>query len=114
MGLPKPVKAGVNIAFGTDAGIFPHGDNARQLAYAVRYGLTPMQALRSASYDSARALGREQDFGALDVGLSADMVAVAGDPLADIDQMRAVHAVMKAGVVQCQQATFTPCRNASP
>ncbi|HRF55448.1 MAG TPA: amidohydrolase family protein [Aquimonas sp.] len=113
-GFAKAVKAGVNIAFGTDAGIFPHGDNARQLAYAVRYGLTPMQALRSASYDSARALGREQDFGALDVGLSADMVAVAGDPLADIDQMRAVHAVMKAGVVQCQQATFTPCRNASP
>ena len=108
------MKTGVNIAFGTDAGIFPHGDNARQLAYVVRYGLTPMQALRSASFDSARALGREAEFGALEVGLAADMVAVDGDPLADIERMRAVHAVMKQGVVQCQQATAVPCRSTSP
>lgn len=113
-GFAKAVKAGVNIAFGTDAGIFPHGDNARQLAYAVRYGLTPMQALRSASFDSARALGREAEFGALEVGLAADMVAIEGDPLADIDRMRAVQAVMKQGVLQCQQATAIPCRSTSP
>ncbi|OPZ13083.1 MAG: imidazolonepropionase [Alphaproteobacteria bacterium ADurb.BinA280] len=113
-GFVKAVQAGVNIAFGTDAGIFPHGDNARQLAYAVRYGLTPMQALRSASYDSARALGRETEFGALEVGLAADMVAVEGDPLATIDRMRDVQAVMKDGIVQCQQASAIPCRTTSP
>jgi imidazolonepropionase-like amidohydrolase len=84
------------------------------LAYAVRYGLTPMQALRSASYDSARALGRETEFGALEVGLAADMVAVEGDPLATIDRMRDVQAVMKDGIVQCQQASAIPCRTTSP
>ena len=94
------VRAGVNIAFGTDSGVYPHGENARQFAYMVRYGMTPMQAIQSATINAARLLGRENELGSLQPSRRADLVAVAGDPLADINLLRTgIVAVMKDGVL---------------
>ncbi|MGH8134767.1 MAG: amidohydrolase family protein [Steroidobacteraceae bacterium] len=93
----KAVRAGVRIGFGTDAGIYPHGDNARQFAYMVRYGLSPLGAIRAATIDAARCLGRERDLGSVSPGKYADMIAVAGDPLADVELLSRVAAVMKEG-----------------
>lgn len=95
----KAVKAGVKIAFGTDAGVFPHGLNARQFAYMVRYGMTPMQAIQSATLNAAELLGWQKDVGALSPGHYGDMIAVEGDALADIGILTQVKAVMKGGVV---------------
>jgi imidazolonepropionase-like amidohydrolase len=95
----KAVKAGVKLSFGTDAGIFPHGLNARQFKYMVRWGMTPMQAIQSATTVSAAMMQRAQDVGALSPGHYADMIAVAGDPLADITALEQVAHVMKGGVV---------------
>ena len=96
----RAVRAGVNIAFGTDSGVYPHGENARQFAYMVRYGMTPMQAIQSATINAARLLGREAELGSLQPGRRADLVAVAGDPLADIGLLRTgIVAVMKDGVL---------------
>jgi imidazolonepropionase-like amidohydrolase len=103
-GFSKAVKAGVNIAFGTDAGVYPHGDNARQLAYMVKYGMTPAQAIRAATLDSARALGHEKEFGSISVGKSADLVAVAGDPLSDVRVLEHVKGVIKQGAMICAAA----------
>jgi imidazolonepropionase-like amidohydrolase len=96
-GFAKAAKAGVRIAFGTDSGVYPHGDNARQFAYMVRYGLTPMDAIRSATLNSAQLLGMERDVGSIAAGKFADLVAVEGDPLQDIEKLRAVRGVIKAG-----------------
>lgn len=96
-GFAKAVKAGVRIAFGTDSGVYPHGDNARQFAYMVRYGLTPMGAIRAATLNSAQLLGRDKDFGSIGTGKFADLIAVEGDPLQDIDRLRQVRGVIKAG-----------------
>ena len=93
----KAVRAGVRIAFGTDAGIFPHGQNARQFAHMVRYGLSPLGAIRSATIDAARCLGQERDLGSVAPGKFADMIAVSGDPLVDVELLRKVAAVMKEG-----------------
>ena len=65
----RAVKAGVKVAFGTDAGVYPHGDNAKQFAYMVKYGLTPARAIRSATSDAAELLGRSKDVGRLAPGL---------------------------------------------
>ena len=96
-GFRKAVAAGVNIAYGTDAGVYPHGDNARQFAYMVRHGMTPLQALRSATLDSARLLGQENTLGSITVGKAADLVAVACNPLSDITCLERVRGVVKAG-----------------
>jgi imidazolonepropionase-like amidohydrolase len=94
------VRAGVRIAYGTDAGVYPHGQNARQFAYMVRFGMTPMQAIQSATINAARLLGQEKDIGAIAPGLRADLVAVSGDPLSDVGVLHTgVAAVMKDGVV---------------
>ncbi len=96
----KAVRAGVRIAYGTDAGVYPHGQNARQFAYMVRFGMTPMQAIQSATINAARLLGQEKDIGAIAPGLRADLVAVSGDPLSDVGVLHTgVAAVMKDGVV---------------
>lgn len=100
-GFGKAVRAGVRIGFGTDAGVYPHGQNARQFAYMVRYGLTPMQAIRSATIDAARLMGHEQEFGSIAPGKSADLIAVAGDPLVDIEALRKIEAVVKQGALVC-------------
>jgi imidazolonepropionase-like amidohydrolase len=99
IGFRKAVKAGVRIAFGTDAGIFAHGLNARQFAYMVRYGMTPMQAIQAATTSPAELMGRAKDVGALSPGHYADMIAVSGDPLADIRVLEKVDHVMKGGVL---------------
>jgi imidazolonepropionase-like amidohydrolase len=96
-GFRKAVKAGVKISFGTDAGVYPYGDDARQFAYMVRYGLTPLQAIRSATIDSARLLDKDKDLGSITVGKVADLVAVACDPLGDIECLRQVRGVVKDG-----------------
>lgn len=99
IGFRKAVKAGVRLSFGTDAGVYPHGQNARQFAYMVRYGMTPMQAIQSATTSAAALLGWSKDVGALSPGHFADMIAVAGDPLADITALETVAHVMKGGEV---------------
>jgi imidazolonepropionase-like amidohydrolase len=96
-GFANAVRAGVHIAFGTDAGVYPHGQNARQFAYMVRYGMTPMQAIRAGTIDAARSMNKENDIGSIAVGKRADLIAVEGDPLVDIDRLRMVAAVMKDG-----------------
>lgn len=98
-GFRKAVKAGVRIGFGTDAGVFPHGDNARQFAYMVKYGMTPMQAIQAATSTAAELLGWQADVGAVAVGRYGDLVAVNGDPLADISELTRVTGVMKGGEI---------------
>ncbi|MCW6536864.1 metal-dependent hydrolase family protein [Sphingomonas lycopersici] len=96
-GFAKAVKLGVKLSFGTDAGVYPHGLNARQFAYMVRYGMTPMQAIQSATVVSAALLGKSADVGALSPGHYADMIAVEGDPLTDIRALEHVVGVVKGG-----------------
>jgi len=92
-------EAGVNIVFGTDAGIYPHGMNGIQFAYFVEWGMTPMQAIKSATSLAARYLGWEDRVGAVTPGLLGDLVAVRGDPLSDISVLERVEAVVKGGLV---------------
>lgn len=96
-GFRKAVKAGINISYGTDAGVYPHGDNARQFAYMVKYGMTPLQAIRSATIGSATLLGKEKELGSIAMGKFADLVAVECDPLRDVECLRKVRGVVKEG-----------------
>ncbi|MGH8278944.1 MAG: amidohydrolase family protein [Gammaproteobacteria bacterium] len=95
----RAYKAGLKIAFGTDAGVYPHGDNAQEFVYMVQAGITPMDALRAATLGGAELLRHSAEFGSLTPGKFADLVAVHGNPLEDIACMRKVDFVMKAGVV---------------
>jgi imidazolonepropionase-like amidohydrolase len=99
----KAVRAGVKMAFGTDAGVCPHGINARQFAFMVKYGMTPMQAIQAATVNAADLLGHSDLVGSIKVGKSADVIAVNGDPLADIKVLESVAFVMKEGIVYKQQ-----------
>jgi len=90
--------AGVKMVFGTDAGIYPHGQNARQFKVMVDYGMTPLQAIQSATLNAADALGRK-DLGEIEAGRLADLIAVRGDPTRDATLLEAVGFVMKGGVV---------------
>ena len=92
-------QAGVKMVMGTDAGVYPHGDNAKQLSRMVRFGMTAAEALRAATYNAADALGQAGKFGALTVGASADIIAVDGNPLDDVTLLENVSFVMKEGVV---------------
>jgi imidazolonepropionase-like amidohydrolase len=91
------VKAGAKMTFGTDAGVYMYGLGARQFAYMVRYGMTPMQAIQSATSEAARALGKEGQVGSVTPGAYGDLVAVQGDPLADIRTLEHVAGVIKEG-----------------
>jgi imidazolonepropionase-like amidohydrolase len=94
------VRKGVKIAFGTDAGAFPWTENAaKEFNYMVRYGMTPMQAIQSATIVAADLLERPDDMGAIEAGKYADIVAVAGDPLKDITRLEHLNFVMKGGEV---------------
>ncbi len=93
----RAVRAGVPMVFGSDAGVYPHGDNGKQFAKMTEWGMTPLQAIQAATMNAARALGREEDVGAVAVGRYADIVAVDGDPLANIRELEAVDAVVKGG-----------------
>jgi imidazolonepropionase-like amidohydrolase len=93
------IDAGVTICNGSDVGVFTHGDNAKELEILVQYGMTPLQALLSATSVNARMLQMEDGIGAIRPGLLADLVAVTGDPTTDISAVRRVQLVMKGGVV---------------
>ena len=95
----RAARAGVKIAYGTDAGVYPHGWNGKQFVFMVRYGLTPMQAIQSATTSAADLLGWTDKVGAVAPGLYADLIAVDGDPLSDITELERVKFVMKGGIV---------------
>jgi imidazolonepropionase-like amidohydrolase len=98
-GFRKAVAAGVKIAYGTDAGVYPHGQNAMQLPYMVRYGMTPMGAVQSATIEAARLMGWEDRVGSIAPRKYADIIAVEGDALADLTRLMHVAFVMKGGAV---------------
>ncbi len=91
--------AGARMVYGTDAAIYPHGQNARQFAVMVEYGMTPVEAIRAATWNAAQALGREGDVGAIVTGRYGDLIAVSGDPLADVRMLETVPVVIKGGAV---------------
>ena len=98
-GFRKAAQAGVKIAFGTDAGVYPHGWNAKQFAYMVKYGLSPMQAIQSATVNAADLIGWADRVGAIEPGKFADLIAVQGDPTTDVTVLEHVQFVMKGGQV---------------
>ena len=94
------LKKGVKIAFGTDAGGYPWTENqAKEFAYMIKYGMTPMQAIRSATVVGSELLQAEDDLGAIEPGKYADIVATAADPLADITELERIKFVMKGGAI---------------
>jgi len=99
----KAVRAGVKMSFGTDAGVCPHGINARQFAFMVKYGMTPMQAIQSATKNAADLLGKSDLLGSIQPGKYADIIAVSGDPLENIRVLENVKFVMKEGKVYKQE-----------
>jgi imidazolonepropionase-like amidohydrolase len=101
----KAVKGGAKMAFGTDAGVYPHGDNAKQFFYMVKFGLTPAQAIRAATSSAADLIGRSKDVGTLEPGKFADVIAVTGNPLQDVRALENVGFVMKGGEVVKDQIT---------
>jgi imidazolonepropionase-like amidohydrolase len=98
-GFARCVEAGVRIAFGTDSGIYPHGLNARQLDYQVRWGQTPLDAIRSATLRAADLLGWEDRVGRVEAGYLADLIAVEGDPVDEVRRLERVCFVMSRGTV---------------
>ncbi len=97
--LLKAAPAGVKIAFGTDAGVSKHGRNADEFELMVKYGMTPVQALRAATVNAADLLGLSSEIGTIEPGRSADLIAVAGDPLSDVTVLKSVAFVMARGEV---------------
>jgi imidazolonepropionase-like amidohydrolase len=94
----KALKAGVKMIYGTDAGVYPHGDNAKQFAVMTRYGATPLQAIQAATINAADALGKKDKVGVIKVGAFGDLLGVTGDPLANIRLLETPAFVMKGGV----------------
>jgi imidazolonepropionase-like amidohydrolase len=99
----KALRAGVKMSFGTDAGVCPHGINARQFAFMVKYGMTPMQAIQSATTNAADLLGKSDLLGSLKPGKYADIIAVSGNPLDDVRLLENVKFVMKEGKIYKQE-----------
>jgi imidazolonepropionase-like amidohydrolase len=95
----RAYRAGVKIAFGTDAGVPPHGTNGQEFALMVEAGIPALETIQSATLTAAMVLDREEEFGTIEAGKLADIVAVPGDPRTDISVMRRVEFVMKEGVV---------------
>lgn len=95
----RALLGGARMAFGTDAGVYPHGDNARQFAVMVEYGMKPLDAIRSATISAAELLGRDKELGVIAKDAFADVVAVAGDPRSDVKLLENVRFVMKSGRV---------------
>jgi len=95
----RAYEGGVKIAFGTDSGVGPHGTNGLEFGYMVAGGLSPALAIRSATVDAAEALGRADQIGRIAPGMAADLIAVGGDPLADVRELEDVDFVMKGGKV---------------
>jgi imidazolonepropionase-like amidohydrolase len=95
----RAVKAGVNMVFGTDAAIYPHGDNAKQFSRMVKFGMSELQAIQAATINSAKLLKMDNKLGQLKSGFAADIIAVKGNPLKNISVLERIPFVMKAGVV---------------
>ena len=94
----KAVEAGATIVYGTDAGVYPHGQNAKQLSRMTRFGMTPLQALQSATTVAAEVMGLGYEVGKIEVGYAGDFVAVEGNPIEQIELLEAPSAVIKGGV----------------
>jgi imidazolonepropionase-like amidohydrolase len=97
--LSKAIQAGVKIAYGTDAGVFPHGENGKDFRYLVQAGMSPMRAIQAATIEAAILIGHPEKIGSLAPGRFADLVAVNSDPLLDITVLEKIPFVMKGGVV---------------
>ncbi|HXT25418.1 MAG TPA: amidohydrolase family protein [Candidatus Eisenbacteria bacterium] len=95
----KAFQAGAKIAFGTDSGVYPHGDNARQFGKMVEWGMQPLDAIRAATLNAADLIGWSEKVGSLEKGHYADLIAVEGDPLSEVKTLERVKFVMKGGVV---------------
>jgi imidazolonepropionase-like amidohydrolase len=98
----KAVKAGLKMSFGTDAGVCPYGTSGKQFAFMVKYGMTPMQAIQSATSSAADLLGHSDEVGSVKTGKFADLIAVSSDPLQDISVLEKVSFVMKDGKIYKQ------------
>lgn len=98
----KAFEAGVRMAFGSDGAVYPHGDNGKQFAYMVEYGMTPMQAIQAATVHAAELIGWPDSVGAIEAGRFADIIAVDGNPLENVRILEDVNFVMKGGVVYKQ------------
>lgn len=98
-GFRKAVEGGVRIAFGTDAGVYPHGGNAKQFAFEVKYGLSPVEAVQSATINAADLLGWSDRVGIIEAGKFADLIAVEGNPLSEVTTLEHVKFVMKGGQI---------------
>jgi len=96
--LREAIRRGVKMAMGTDAGIMPHGDNAKEFGYYVEMGMTPMQAIETGTVNAAALLGLEDEIGHLAPGMTADIVATDENPLDDISVLEHITFVMKGGV----------------
>ena len=94
----KAVEAGATIVYGTDAGVYPHGQNAKQLSRMTRFGMTPLQAIQSATMTAAEVMGWGYEVGKIEAGYAADFVAVKGNPLENIELLEEPAAVIKGGV----------------
>lgn len=99
----RAVKAGVNMVFGSDAGVYPHGDNGKQFARMVRFGMTPMQAIQAATINPATMLNQQSMMGSISVGKYADIISVKGNPLQNISLLENVKTVIKDGVIYKQE-----------
>ena len=97
--LRHAIQQGVPVAFGTDAAVYPHGLNAREFAVLVRMGLTPLQAIQTATVNASKLVGRADSIGAVEAGKFADLIAVEGDPTKDVTELERIKFVMKGGVV---------------
>jgi imidazolonepropionase-like amidohydrolase len=106
----KAFKAGAKMAFGTDAGVYPHGDNAKQFFYMVKFGMTPTQAIRAATSSAADLIGRSKDVGSIEPGKFADLIAVTTDPLQNVKALENVSFVMKGGTVYKDTITGKPAQ----
>jgi imidazolonepropionase-like amidohydrolase len=98
----KAVDAGIKMSFGTDAGVCPYGTSGKQFAFMVKYGMTPMQAIQAATSSAADLLGHSSEIGSIKPGKFADIIAVSGDPLADVSTLENVKFVMKDGKIYKQ------------
>jgi imidazolonepropionase-like amidohydrolase len=99
-GFARAHRGGAKHVYGTDAGVYPHGDNAKQFATMVRYGMTPMQAIQTATLNASQALGAQgKDVGVIAIGRWADLIAVPGDPTRDVTLLERVPVVIKGGAV---------------
>jgi imidazolonepropionase-like amidohydrolase len=95
----RALAAGVKVAFGSGVGPFPHGTQTKEFEYLVKFGMTPPQAIRAATSEAAQLMGWQDRIGSVEPGKFADLVAVAGDPIADITELERVKFVMKGGQV---------------